>query len=131
VIIYPAARSRLWHGDLDVMADPLAALLVGESFVADPVDVFVSDLAVDAVIGLPVPIVVIDVIDGAVLAEPITFPLVDDTFSGVVVCQWSGDAITSMLIGAADRRADAVPIHPTPGNGGDVTFTFVDYLLKI
>jgi hypothetical protein len=125
--IYRSARSALWQGQIDMTAMPVAMALVGPGYVFDDTDTTMGDVT-DIITTAGV--TVTGVVNGEVLCNPVTFTAVADgtTIAGLVTFIDSGD---QALVGFADRRADSVPLNPLPGTGGDVTFTFVDYLLKI
>lgn len=125
--IYRPARTAFLRGNVDVLTDQLMLTMVGPGYVLDDHHDNVADLT--DTIGASVNITVIDVIDGVLTCEPVTFVAVPDgsTIAGLVT---SVNA-TGLLLGYADRRADTVPLNPLAGTGGDVTFDFVDYLLKI
>ena len=125
--IYASARSALWLGDIDIMSAAVRAIMVGPGYVYDDTDTVLDD--VSNVIGTGVIVTITAVTDGEVTCEPVTFVAVPDgTVVAAIVTYIEG---TETLIGYADRRADSVPLNPTAGTGGDMTFTFVDYLLKI
>jgi hypothetical protein len=125
--IYRKARTEFTRGHIDVLTDYLKLAMVGPAYAFDDHHQTIADLV--GVIGTAVGISVLDVVDGEVTCQPVTFVAVPDgtTISGLVT-YLDG---TGLLIAYADRRADAVPLGPLAGTGGDVTFDFVDYLLKI
>lgn len=125
--IYASARSALWQGGIDVMSDPVRAILVGPGYTYDEADTVLADLT--DVIGTGVIVTIDAVTAGEVTCDPVTFVAVPDAavIAGIVTYIEG----TNDLIGYADRRADSVPLNPTAATGGDITFTFVDYLLKI
>lgn len=129
--IYVTARNAMLIGQLDVVTDALMAQLVGAPFVYSEND---TDLtAISGRIGTPMPVSITEVTNGEAHCAPVLFPSVPDgvSVSGVLTYRAGVDDAGSMLIGFADRRADAVPLNPLPGTGGDLLFDFVDYLLKI
>lgn len=129
--IYVTARNAMLIGQLDVVTDALMAQLVGAPFAFNENN---TDLtAVSGRIGSPMPVSITTVTNGEAHCEPVLFPSVPDgaTVSGVLTYRAGVDDAGSMLIGFADRRADAVPVNPLAGTGGDLVFEFVDYLLKI
>jgi hypothetical protein len=130
VNVYPTARTALLAGDLDMDADPLALVLVGPPFAFDPADAWLSDIT--GTIGVAQTVTVTDVTDAQVHCASVTFPAVADGahVTGVVLFRGGVDPASSLLIGCVDRRADSVPLS-LMGNGGDLTFTFPDYLLTI
>jgi len=125
--IYLAARSALWQGELDVATGPVGLALVGPGYVFDPDHSTTGDLT--DVVGTA-PVTITNIIDGEVHCDPVTFVNVADTTTVAGLVTFINDPGQG-LIGFADRRADSVPLNPLTGNGGDLTFTFVDYLLKI
>lgn len=124
--VYPVARSALLRGDIDLETDPVALTLVGAAFVYDPGDAALADIA--GTIGTAVAVTITGITNGEVTADPVTYSSVADGVSvrGLVLVV----VATSMLVAHIDRRADAVPLTAL-GNGGDMTFTFPDYLVKI
>jgi hypothetical protein len=126
-VIYRAARTAFVRGQVDVMVDQLMMVMVGVGYVLDDHHDDIVDLTDQ--IGGAVVVSVVNVVDGVVTCNPVTFTAVPDgTVVAGLVTYVDG---TGLLLGYADRRADNVPLNPTAGTGGDLTFDFVDYLLKI
>lgn len=125
--IYRPARTAFARGQVDVMVDQLMTTMVGPGYVVDDHHGDLGDLTNQ--IGAPVAVSVTNVVDGEVTCTPVTFVGVPDgTIIAGLVTYVAG---SGLLLGYADRRADSVPLNPLAGTGGDVTFDFVDYLLKI
>lgn len=124
--VYPVARSALLRGDVDLETEPVALTLVGAAFVYDPGDAALTDIG--GTIGTAVAVTITGINNGEVTASPVTYTAVADGVSvrGLVLAVVS----SAMLVAFIDRRADAVPLTAL-GNGGDITFTFPDYLVKI
>jgi hypothetical protein len=125
---YPAARSALWMGDIDVTTPgALVPVLVDQTYTFDPLDVALADIGGQIASGPA--LVGIDVVDGHVRCDPVTFVAVPDgvIVAGIVIHYVPAD----MVVAFVTRRADAVPLNPTVGNGNDIRLHFVDYLLKI
>ena len=129
--IYFVARNAMLIGQLDVVTEPIMLQLVGFPFTYNETD---TDLSViSGRIGTAMPVTVTEVTAGEVRCEDVLFPSVPDgsTAIGLLTYRAGVDDAGSMVIGFADRRADGVPLAPLAGTGGDLNFTFVDYLLKI
>ena len=124
--VYPVARSALLRGDVDLEANPLTLTPVGPVFTYDAGHVVLADIA--GTVGPAVAVTITGITNGEVTADPVLFTAVADGVSvrGLVLAV----VATSMLVAHIDRRADAVPLTAL-GNGGDITFTFPDYLVKI
>lgn len=124
--VYPVARSALLRGDVDLEANPLTLTPVGPVFTYDAADAVLADIA--GTVGPAVAVTITGIANGEVTADPVLFATVADGVSvrGLVLAV----VATSMLVAHIDRRADAVPLTAL-GNGGDITFTFPDYLVKI
>lgn len=125
--IYRAARTALWEGQLDVVTGPVGLALVGPGYTYDPDHTTTADLT--AVIATA-PVTITNIVDGEVQCDPVTFVAIAETATVAGLVTFINDGGQG-LIGFVDRRADSVPVNPTAGSGGDMTFTFVDYLLKI
>ena len=128
--VYTGARTQFLAGAMSMTDDSFGMALVGPSFVFDDADGYLADIA--GVIDTA-PVIVTSVDYGMAQCEPVVFPTVASavTVAGLVLFRDSTDPITSPLVAHIDRRADSVPLNPLVGNNGDLTFTFVDYLLKI
>jgi hypothetical protein len=121
-VVYPAGKTAMLRGQLDMMADTIRAQLVSSPY--EPTDEVIAD--VTGLIGSSVIITGIDVVNGQATADDITFPAVGGSthVTGVVLYKDGGT-----LISFSDQRADTVPIDITP-NGGDITMTYA-YLVRI
>lgn len=125
--IYLPARTAFARGQVDVLVDQLMMTMVGPGYVVDDHHADLGDLTNQ--IGAPVVVSVTNVVDGEVACNPVTFVgVADGTVIAGLVTYVAG---SGLLLGYADQRADSVPLNPLAGTGGDVTFDFVDYLLKI
>lgn len=125
--VYPIARmaaiSALTAGG---SAGTVKAVMVGAAYVYDDAHFTIADIT--------------DIQDTAVtvalaaIVEPALQLDGDLTFSGVP----AGPSIRGLvfyidsgpLLCHVDRRADTIPIDLAP-NGGDIVFTFVDYLFRL
>lgn len=124
--VYPVARTALLRGEIDLETDPLSLIMISPAFAYDPLDGVLADIA--GTIGTAATVTITGITNGEVTCDPVTYTAVADGVSvrGLVLAVVS----TSMLVAHIDRRADAVPLTAL-GNGGDITFTFPDYLVKI
>ena len=122
-VIYPAGKTALLRGQVDMMADTIRVALVA-GYIYDPAHAVLGDIGPLAAPGAIVSVT--DVIEGRAVCEDVTF--VDLTgpaaITGLVVYR-----DPDVLLAFMDQRADTVPISVTP-NGADVTFSF-DHLVKI
>lgn len=125
--VYRAARSALLLGQIDVTNDVLMMQMVGPGYVLNDAHDDIGD--VTDKVGAAVTVNITGVVDGEAGCDPVTFVAVPDgsTIAGLVTYVNA----SGLLVGFTDRRADSVPLNPLAGTGGDLTFNFVDYLLKI
>jgi hypothetical protein len=122
-VIYPAGKTALLRGQVDMLTDTIRVALVS-GYVYDAAHATLADVGPLAAPGTIASIT--DVIEGRAVCEDITYP--DLAGAGVI----NGLVVyrdPDVLLAFMDQRADTVPIAVTP-NGGDVTFSF-DYLIKI
>lgn len=127
--VYPSAKTALLRGQLDLLVDTVKAVMV-EDHPFNPVDAVFTDLT--DTLGSPVQVSVANVADGIAIANDVTFNAVANgaTVKGLVVYRDSGTPGTSELIAHLDRRADST-ILGVATNGGSITFSFTNYLIKL
>jgi hypothetical protein len=129
--IYPSARTALLTGQINMLTDTVMLVPLDSTYTYDETDRHLNDVTTTPVATAQI-VSVIDVTDGEVHVQPITFPGVADgtTITGLVAYIDAGTPAVSPLLGFTNRRGDTVTLS-VPGTGGDITFTFDDYLLKI
>lgn len=127
--VYPAGKDGFLRGQVDLLVDTIKVVLLGD-YTYDPADAVLSDLT--ATIGSAVQVAVASVADGIAIANDITFASVaaGATVRGLAVYRDAGTAESSLLLAHLDRRADSTPIAIVT-NGGDISFTFTNYLVKL
>lgn len=126
--LYPAGKSALLRGEMNLLTDTFKAQLAGYTF--DPTHATAADIG--GAVGEPALVVVTDVADGAAFADDVTFLAVGgtDEVTAVIVYLDTGDPTTSTLLTCINRRADAVPLAIEPDDG-DLSFSFPDYLVQL
>lgn len=128
--IYLVARDAMLTGQLNTLTDALTLQLVGTGFTYNEADVDLT--AIGGRVGTAMPVSVTEVQNGEVHCEDVLFVSVTDgtAITGILTYLAGVDDASSTPIGFTDLRADGVPLALT-ATGGDLNFTFVDYLLKI
>jgi hypothetical protein len=127
--VYPSAKDAFLRGQIDLLVDTIKVIMLGDS-PYDPTDAFVSDLT--ETIGSAIQVAVASVANGIAIANDITFTSVaaGAIVKGLAVYRDAGTAESSGLIAHLDRRADSTPIA-IETNGGDISFTFTNYLVRL
>jgi hypothetical protein len=124
---YNAARTAVLRGDVQFLTDNVQMVLVGPGYL------FNAAHAYDDVTGIvagPNAVDVLDVADMKVTIGDITFPAVPDGTVIAALMAYIDYGATQLPVAYIDRRGDTVPINPTVGDGGSLTFVF-DYLVRL
>jgi hypothetical protein len=127
--VYPSTKDLLLRGDIDFLVDTFMLQMVG-NYVYDATDTVASD--VTAKIDAAVQVSVASVSGGMAIANDVTFSAVSSglTVTGLVVYRDAVDLTSADLIAYINRRSDSTPVR-IPTSGGDITFTFTNYLIKL
>jgi hypothetical protein len=124
---YNACRTAVLRGEVQFLTDNVQMVLVGPgyTFNATHAHADISDVKAG-----PVTVSVDDVTDMKVLVFDVTFPAVADGDIVAACVAYIDDGAANLPVAYIDRRADTVPIKPTVGDGGSLTFVF-DYLVRL
>lgn len=128
-VLYDSGRNAFLTGDIDYMNDTIRVYLIDNAdYTFSAAHKYLSQVPSAARVAFAV-LAGKSTNAGIADANDTVLPNVTgDTCESLILCKWSGDESTSLLIGYIDTAASGLPVTP---NGGDITITWDNGANKI